>query len=222
MTDDHDRLAASSSDSEEGVRESEGNRRRRLLSVIASAGAGCTLLPTHWSKPVVEQVLLPAHAQTTDQEDDEIDLRNCVVTGEWNLASYSSGSFINTGVVQSSTFVTTTGAGTGTSSSTYVVTDFEISPEGIISAYLPLIFSVTGVPFSTSASTSFSSAGETGGAGGDYTFTYAAVTGTDTAIQTSNGFPGALSWTVAISQVATDEYAYEQTVEWEFDSTCFD
>jgi len=42
--------------------------RRRLLKIVATTGgatAASTLLPTKWTKPVVEVGLLPAHAQVT-------------------------------------------------------------------------------------------------------------------------------------------------------------
>lgn len=40
--------------------------RRRLLKAIGGGTvAGATLLPGHWSKPIVDTVLLPAHAQTS-------------------------------------------------------------------------------------------------------------------------------------------------------------
>lgn len=40
-------------------------RRRGLLKALGIGGAAANL-PTAWTKPVVESVLLPAHAQTTD------------------------------------------------------------------------------------------------------------------------------------------------------------
>jgi|GEM_PF-3467626 len=41
------------------------NRRRRRLLPLAAAGIVATGLPAHWRKPVIDSVLLPAHAQTT-------------------------------------------------------------------------------------------------------------------------------------------------------------
>lgn len=38
-------------------------RRRKALKVMASAGV--LSVPAYWSKPVVDGVLLPAHAQTS-------------------------------------------------------------------------------------------------------------------------------------------------------------
>jgi len=40
-------------------------RRKLLLGATAVAG-GAAALPTSWTKPVVDTVLLPAHAETTD------------------------------------------------------------------------------------------------------------------------------------------------------------
>ncbi len=51
--------------------------RRQLLKTLVAGGgvmASGKLLPDEWSRPVVESVLLPAHAQTTgDDSDDEVD-----------------------------------------------------------------------------------------------------------------------------------------------------
>ncbi len=56
--------------------------RRKLLKSIA-AGSGAVVagksLPESWSKPVVDSVMLPAHAETTeaDSEGGGIDITNC-------------------------------------------------------------------------------------------------------------------------------------------------
>lgn len=44
-----------------------GQSRRRLIKALASGGAivAAGNLPSHWSKPVVDAVMLPAHAQTS-------------------------------------------------------------------------------------------------------------------------------------------------------------
>lgn len=42
-------------------------RRRRLLRAIA--GGSMVSLPQHWSRPVVDSVLLPAHAQASAPQD---------------------------------------------------------------------------------------------------------------------------------------------------------
>lgn len=39
--------------------------RRRLLTGGVAAGLSMPLIPTSWNRPVVESVLLPAHAQTS-------------------------------------------------------------------------------------------------------------------------------------------------------------
>jgi len=41
------------------------NRRRRLLGKIAVGGVAAAAIPMKWSKPVVDTVLLPVHAQTS-------------------------------------------------------------------------------------------------------------------------------------------------------------
>lgn len=58
------------------------NNRRKLLKAITLGGGATTAwkLPMDWSKPVVESVTLPAHAQTTS-EDNGPDLPNIVSTG---------------------------------------------------------------------------------------------------------------------------------------------
>jgi hypothetical protein len=46
----------------------EERPRRRLLKILASGGGaavGIKALPAHWTQPVMENVVLPAHAQTT-------------------------------------------------------------------------------------------------------------------------------------------------------------
>lgn len=42
-----------------------GNPRRRLLVALTVGGATGAALPASWSKPVVESILLPAHAEMT-------------------------------------------------------------------------------------------------------------------------------------------------------------
>jgi hypothetical protein len=44
-----------------------GLGRRRLLQALGLAGGGAVaaLLPTRWTRPLVEVVVLPAHAQTS-------------------------------------------------------------------------------------------------------------------------------------------------------------
>lgn len=44
---------------------SDPGRRRRLLAAITAAGATSAALPDRWNRPVVDAVLLPAHAQAT-------------------------------------------------------------------------------------------------------------------------------------------------------------
>lgn len=54
-------LAADQNDSD-----TNKERRRALVAAISAVGvSGATQLPKQWSRPVVDHVLLPAHAQTT-------------------------------------------------------------------------------------------------------------------------------------------------------------
>ena len=39
--------------------------RRRVLTLVGGATALTVLLPAKWTKPVVESVVVPAHAQAT-------------------------------------------------------------------------------------------------------------------------------------------------------------
>lgn len=54
-----------SPDNAESSTNSASGTRRRFLTGGVAAGAALPFLPHHWVKPVVEGVMLPAHAQTT-------------------------------------------------------------------------------------------------------------------------------------------------------------
>jgi hypothetical protein len=47
--------------------------RRRLLRALFGAGAVTAALPGEWIRPVVKQVVLPAHAGVSPCEDDDSD-----------------------------------------------------------------------------------------------------------------------------------------------------
>jgi hypothetical protein len=53
----------------DGFREPENGNRRRLIKALSVTGvaAGAVSLPQQWTRPVVDSVSLPAHAQTTAQ-----------------------------------------------------------------------------------------------------------------------------------------------------------
>lgn len=52
-----------------GSNPSKPSPHRRLLSALIVGCAGATLLPARWTRPVVDSVLLPAHAQTSPDPD---------------------------------------------------------------------------------------------------------------------------------------------------------
>ncbi|HSH41483.1 MAG TPA: hypothetical protein VK973_05085 [Arenicellales bacterium] len=57
-----------------GDSRSPANSRRLTLTRLAAGGAavgGAAVLPSRWLRPVVESVLLPAHAQTSGPEDGD-------------------------------------------------------------------------------------------------------------------------------------------------------
>lgn len=55
------------------VKKSNDSRRKLLKSIAAGSGAvvAAKTLPESWTKPVVNTVLLPTHAQATNTEEDE-------------------------------------------------------------------------------------------------------------------------------------------------------
>ena len=57
--------------------------RRKLLKTLTATGAAATVIPAVWSKPLVESVILPAHAQTTTF--DELRFQGAVGIGNASL-----------------------------------------------------------------------------------------------------------------------------------------
>ena len=39
--------------------------RRKLLAIIGVGGVAAVAIPSRWSKPIIDSVILPAHAQTS-------------------------------------------------------------------------------------------------------------------------------------------------------------
>ncbi|MFT5114595.1 MAG: hypothetical protein ACI8P9_003933 [Parasphingorhabdus sp.] len=50
--------------------DSRQQARRRLMKSVTASGVGLSILPKSWGKPLVDSVVLPAHAQTTDDSSD--------------------------------------------------------------------------------------------------------------------------------------------------------
>lgn len=69
----------------------ESKHRRKLLGVIAAGGAAANLLPMKWSKPVVDSVLLPAHAEMSP--GSLLSTFDCTVTGFLFNGSFSGSVF---------------------------------------------------------------------------------------------------------------------------------
>ena len=69
-------------------------KRRKLLGAIAVGGAAYNLVPTKWSKPIVDSVMLPAHAQLSPVA---LSTYSCTATGYLVFPTYSiSGLLTNT------------------------------------------------------------------------------------------------------------------------------
>lgn len=106
--------------------------RRRLLQAVSAAGlGGAAALPTHWSRPVVDSVLLPAHAQATPAATQPACNITCTfeATGIFLLSSNAIDLIDNTFVAQcvsengdtsfSSAVFTYSATGTGGQGSAY-------------------------------------------------------------------------------------------------------
>jgi len=62
--------ASAETNTPRGAEEHQRQRRRALLAAISAAGvAGGAELPRQWARPVVDHVLLPAHAQTSPRDE---------------------------------------------------------------------------------------------------------------------------------------------------------
>ncbi len=57
----------SKSESKKNIPNQQG--RRRILKTAVLGGAAAAAIPEKWSKPIVNSVMLPAHAETTDDTD---------------------------------------------------------------------------------------------------------------------------------------------------------
>ena len=92
----------------------QGAGRRRLLQLTGGIGASA-IVSSEWKKPVIETVLIPAHAQTTDSESDSDSTQNSTPAGPCVLTisaaatlSISSGTItddavLNAGILGGST-----------------------------------------------------------------------------------------------------------------------
>jgi hypothetical protein len=61
-----DRSRARGCDSERGIPMNDGNTtRRRVLKILVGGATVAILIPSKWFKPIVESVVVPAHAQAS-------------------------------------------------------------------------------------------------------------------------------------------------------------
>ena len=99
-------------------------KRRKLLSTIAAGGAAATLLPQKWSKPVVDSVMLPAHAQMSPGVPSSSGgLVACTVTG-W---LFFTGTFTSSASSASSYSFSLVNAGTTNTGATIFVSSHTTS-----------------------------------------------------------------------------------------------
>ncbi len=80
-------------------------QRRALIGAISTAGVvGAAKLPSQWTRPIVDQVLLPSHAVTTDDSDSSgatstssfitTVTKNCVVTCAEGIMNFYTTSYV--------------------------------------------------------------------------------------------------------------------------------
>lgn len=70
------------------------NRRKALKKMAAGLGilTGCAMLPEKWTRPMVGQIILPAHAATSGEVEEPAE--STEATGEYNTTEvYSLSSF---------------------------------------------------------------------------------------------------------------------------------
>lgn len=118
-------------------------KRRKLLGAIAAGGAATTLLPQKWSKPVVDSVMLPAHAQMSPGALVDCTVTGYLLSGTISFSQSASSFFVpstspstftdasSSGTTSVSsvafTFAALTGIGTYTGSASFVFTSATIT-----------------------------------------------------------------------------------------------
>ncbi|MGM0553979.1 MAG: twin-arginine translocation signal domain-containing protein [Pseudomonadota bacterium] len=66
-----DKTMTEHSKPENNTRKAAPDSRRRLLKLLGLGGAAAVIMPERWSKPIIDSVILPAHAQGTGGDDGE-------------------------------------------------------------------------------------------------------------------------------------------------------
>lgn len=72
------------------------DRRKVMKKIVAGVGvlAGCSVLPEQWTRPIVGQIVLPAHAATSGDAPVVNDKKESVPSGEYNTTEvYTLRSF---------------------------------------------------------------------------------------------------------------------------------
>tara|TARA_R110002049_G_scaffold104749_2_gene251324 strand:- start:1322 stop:1894 length:573 start_codon:yes stop_codon:yes gene_type:complete len=83
--------------------------RRRLLQALALGGVSAAVLPEKWVKPIIDTVIVPAHAQATITTINGIysNQTNVVTSVPGNYLERFAGLFISSAHAQSSGFANT-------------------------------------------------------------------------------------------------------------------
>lgn len=62
-------------------------RRKTLKAILASGAVAGVALPDSWKKPLVDAVILPAHAQASPEEEEESSSDSPKAKQSWNIAA---------------------------------------------------------------------------------------------------------------------------------------
>ena len=106
-------------ESDSGITNQTRNQRRALMASIVAAGA--VGLPTQWKKPVIDHILLPAHAETSPGPASTFTTQ---VTTSFAVAQSATGVFTCSNDLIGTRVITSTGGNRGGDFNiSYIVTD---------------------------------------------------------------------------------------------------